>query len=1442
MKQAVVPQLGASPISMALKDVTGTPLERAAALVSSGVLQHYKESELVKSLRDITVAMENGEAKRLGWSEDLVLAALDHILEKLPSERYASACEQQLSSLGPNEVESKLGISPTATEVEQTEKIGESQECLRAALNAQRHKLDQDLNAEADRSEHETSPWVKRLSDFLDRVRLPYLGSLKCVIRRCLPEGMRMALADVGPVSSSVNWGKGFTPRDQFVGQVDDPSERFLAIQPVLRSYVYHAESQKKIEVSTYLRKQGHKELEERLWRLETLAGTTECRLEASCELPISSNFTTFPLAPQFKLVSACFLDRAGRKLDEPVQVATNILGGFRLLNVPGKARRIRYDVADNSVSSIPSDLADQLKKVLPNSSTVIEMEKHFLECLNRMKVSPDARVSLQIQHFAAQNFMYVNSKVLGAAYGQLGTKAFAFMQGLKMGLCDSISCFQYQHLNNLEGVTALLTSVLTVDSARRFQVAPGHITNQVLTRSSCRQVDFTEFMARVELKESSLGFHGLDIFSAEELVKMGRIIVRGIIMEQAIHIKAGEQERLEINSVLLKESASLNKENATTLTACALAENLRQYAARHYVVDVLRPKLESLPLSQMRSLDLVEILLELKDLAISLDRDSLTAALPHLHDIPDLTPFAHLLKQVLVGETAYAIQRGDQLLPAVIWDWTNAQLCSEPVCPGSTAKYGHFEHYSEFGLDLETVSEIVALYRNIEGLNPESVISLIDRYAKLIANRDRALSLDCCNGTATLGLLAGSVDSYDQLAHIYLAVLQNFAQALNFDSTNFLNCRQLCLNLIPMMLLEPDRTALGFCKFLPVMSAESCARAHRWINQGSTARFDLLLADHLVVAVPDAILKIIEHGGGQREILHFMGAVLQFGLGPSVSELQAQYTQLCQHLFSTNMGLPPSPGPAQRLVHTLSGAFEVTNLLENLHKLNAIPAPDTIVGKAASIPEMSACTFLLAGIQFRYSMYQPSSFSCSLPIYSCDFQVPIDGLNIFSIFNSTSMTLLLTLAGGIGHRFDLDLLLEDPLAMQIGDFFESHTDSLMKFVNLHEARNGEGIVELEKLSSFDAGTSFVNSKIHFKAAVLLSVLQNSGVSPTKLLQCMLNPNGYVSAAMGSTSADKIAVLLLHVLKEEGAWVSEALSLYLKLDADFIEQKFKGAVQENSDAIRSLLQPVTVSKFHSDKPLAEDFQAGLLERIPAQDLTFWSDVVDECWQLASKWNSYRQRYSKSRSLVDATSVFFQIEKAATTGDFDKHMPYTQGSDIRQVDWKVFGRSDRLVVKNHIEDGRARVHLAVDMHDLIEDVELLFMARKLGDQALVNHSVRPLMDLFAQIQLLDAERGKLLKHQLTLANAVGVRSFDLLPSNHSRLRAAFAEHLALSKNYSVWAACTPPCLFDENILPRQINSNSMLVIYSGKEALENSNKAIELFRKRGATLIINGRKA
>ncbi len=46
-------------------------------------------------------------------------------------------------------------------------------------------------------------------------------------------------------------------------------------------------------------------------------------------------------------------------------------------------------------------------------------------------------------------------------------------------------------------------------------------------------------------------------------------------------------------------------------------------------------------------------------------------------------------------------------------------------------------------------------------------------------------------------------------------------------------------------------------------------------------------------------------------------------------------------------------------------------------------------------------------------------------------------------------------------------------------------------------------------------------------------------------------------------------------------------------------------------------------------------------------------------------------------------------------DFSQHRPYNPGDDLRSIDWKVFGRTDRLVIKQYEEQTNVQATLVMD---------------------------------------------------------------------------------------------------------------------------------------------------
>src|SRR5690349_11225982 len=52
-------------------------------------------------------------------------------------------------------------------------------------------------------------------------------------------------------------------------------------------------------------------------------------------------------------------------------------------------------------------------------------------------------------------------------------------------------------------------------------------------------------------------------------------------------------------------------------------------------------------------------------------------------------------------------------------------------------------------------------------------------------------------------------------------------------------------------------------------------------------------------------------------------------------------------------------------------------------------------------------------------------------------------------------------------------------------------------------------------------------------------------------------------------------------------------------------------------------------------------------------------------------------------------------KRGSSAEFAQHREYVPGDELRRVDWKVFARSDRLVIKEYDDETSLDCHLLVD---------------------------------------------------------------------------------------------------------------------------------------------------
>lgn len=69
---------------------------------------------------------------------------------------------------------------------------------------------------------------------------------------------------------------------------------------------------------------------------------------------------------------------------------------------------------------------------------------------------------------------------------------------------------------------------------------------------------------------------------------------------------------------------------------------------------------------------------------------------------------------------------------------------------------------------------------------------------------------------------------------------------------------------------------------------------------------------------------------------------------------------------------------------------------------------------------------------------------------------------------------------------------------------------------------------------------------------------------------------------------------------------------------------------------------------------------------------------------------------KARQIVEGFMT--GLNKSPVRGfsvDFKQHREYMHGDDLRYLDWKVYGRTDRLMIKEFEQETNSRVHLVLD---------------------------------------------------------------------------------------------------------------------------------------------------
>src|SRR6478609_8637521 len=101
-------------------------------------------------------------------------------------------------------------------------------------------------------------------------------------------------------------------------------------------------------------------------------------------------------------------------------------------------------------------------------------------------------------------------------------------------------------------------------------------------------------------------------------------------------------------------------------------------------------------------------------------------------------------------------------------------------------------------------------------------------------------------------------------------------------------------------------------------------------------------------------------------------------------------------------------------------------------------------------------------------------------------------------------------------------------------------------------------------------------------------------------------------------------------------------------------------------------------------------------------------VLDEACEMAESGADYR-KYLDPRTLARVSSLDLRarlIVEGLMTGmhrspyqgisvEFAQHRPYVQGDDIRHIDWKVYGKTDKIYLKQYQEETNLHLLCIVD---------------------------------------------------------------------------------------------------------------------------------------------------
>ncbi|OGP78714.1 MAG: hypothetical protein A2V86_17025 [Deltaproteobacteria bacterium RBG_16_49_23] len=71
-------------------------------------------------------------------------------------------------------------------------------------------------------------------------------------------------------------------------------------------------------------------------------------------------------------------------------------------------------------------------------------------------------------------------------------------------------------------------------------------------------------------------------------------------------------------------------------------------------------------------------------------------------------------------------------------------------------------------------------------------------------------------------------------------------------------------------------------------------------------------------------------------------------------------------------------------------------------------------------------------------------------------------------------------------------------------------------------------------------------------------------------------------------------------------------------------------------------------------------------------------------------------YLRARSVVDGVMIGIHPSRAkGLSAEFEEHREYSQGDDLRRMDWKAYGKFDRYFIKEYRETTNLKAHILLD---------------------------------------------------------------------------------------------------------------------------------------------------